>query len=70
MAGSVASEPKSTNQAAPRASSSDDVPIDIPKTKRERRSELKEAKRKKEEEEGPPATFKNFFVCSNVAPEE
>jgi hypothetical protein len=64
MAGSEASEPKSPTQAAPRASTSDDAPTEKPKTRKERRRETKEMKKKKLEEEGPPATLKNFFVCS------
>jgi hypothetical protein len=67
MTGSEASEPKTPTLAAPRASSSDDMPTEKPKTRRERRREFKEMKKKKLEEEGPPATFKNFFVWSFTA---
>jgi hypothetical protein len=67
MAGSKDSEPESPIQDAPQESKSENVPTAKPKTMRERRRDAKEMKKKKLEEEGPPATFKNFFVCSSKA---
>jgi hypothetical protein len=68
MAESKASEPYPSSQAASQPSRSNDVPIEKPKkTRREMRRELKDIKKKKLEEEGPPATFKNVFVCSFTA---